>query len=391
MGKKVKAHHRDLREFKAMVAKQEERVKTSMCSMKYLQEMLVTLALILFMYIFSIGLTFYNRYLFKNSSVTLSITLCHFVFKFVASSIIRLLLECKNKEPRVMLDWKTYCKRVAAAGIVGSLDIGFSNWSFEFITISLYVMSKTTSVIFILIFSLVLRLEKFRWSLILVVLCIFSGLFLFTFHSTQFNLEGFILVMMASVLSGLRWTLAQIVLQKKDLGLQNPLDMMYHIQPWMILALFPLSAGMEGVSVSSSSHYFGFYDWSTLMSSLGMIMIGAGLSFMLELSEFLLVCHTSSLTLSISGIFKELCAFVLAVLINHDETSLLNGVGVVICLLGIVLHVVTKAVYGKESEEVNHKVNGSVETVEMLRRDGSANQEDTESDEVDLFSVERDR
>ena len=57
-----------------------------------------------------------------------------------------------------------------------------------------------------------------RWSLIFVVLFISSGLFLFTYHSTQFNLEGFIMVLSASVLSGMRWTLAQIVTQKSEIG-----------------------------------------------------------------------------------------------------------------------------------------------------------------------------
>lgn len=32
------------------------------------------------------------------------------------------------------------------------------------------------------------------------------------------------------------------------LGLSNPVDMMFHIQPWMILSLFPLSSGFEGCS-----------------------------------------------------------------------------------------------------------------------------------------------
>ena len=30
-------------------------------------------------------------------------------------------------------------------------------------------------------------------------------------------------------------------------GLHNPLDMMYHIQPWMIVGLLPLSAAFEGI------------------------------------------------------------------------------------------------------------------------------------------------
>ena len=51
-----------------------------------------------------------------------------------------------------------------------------------------------------------------------MVLFIAIGLFLFTYQSTQFNLTGFALVLSASFLSGLRWTLAQLVLQKKETG-----------------------------------------------------------------------------------------------------------------------------------------------------------------------------
>ena len=51
-----------------------------------------------------------------------------------------------------------------------------------------------------------------------VVLFIAVGLFMFTYQSTQFNLEGFLMVMTASVLSGLRWSLAQLVLQKNEIG-----------------------------------------------------------------------------------------------------------------------------------------------------------------------------
>lgn len=54
--------------------------------------------------------------------------------------------------------------------------------------------------------------------LILVVLLISGGLFMFTFESTQFNLEGFIMVLLASFLGGIRWTLTQVLMQKAELG-----------------------------------------------------------------------------------------------------------------------------------------------------------------------------
>lgn len=97
---------------------------------------------------------------------------------------------------------------------------------------------------------------------------------MFTYKSTQFNVEGFALVLGASFIGGIRWTLTQMLLQKAELGeregpknqagwgqagpgfmtdpcphsagLQNPIDTMFHLQPLMFLGLFPLFAIFEG-------------------------------------------------------------------------------------------------------------------------------------------------
>ena len=45
-------------------------------------------------------------------------------------------------------------------------------------------------------------------------------------------------------------------------------------------------------------------------------------------------------------LFQELCVLYLAVYINGDKVNAVNGVGLVVCLAGIILHVVLKAVYG---------------------------------------------
>jgi solute carrier family 35 protein C2 len=110
--------------------------------------------------------------------------------------------------------------------------------------------------------------------------------------------------MIASFCSGLRWTLAQTVTQKHELGLSNPIDMIYHIQPTMILALLPLACYIEGLKVISTENFFRTDNYELVGKNLLMILSGAILAFFLESSEFLVVLFTSSLTLSISGIFK---------------------------------------------------------------------------------------
>jgi solute carrier family 35 protein C2 len=39
-----------------------------------------------------------------------------------------------------------------------------------------------------------------------------------------------------------------MVMQKSEMGLANPIDMMYHIQPWMIVTLLPFAMAFEGTS-----------------------------------------------------------------------------------------------------------------------------------------------
>lgn len=84
-------------------------------------------------------------------------------------------------------------------------------------------MTKSTVIIFISFFAVLFRLEKKSWSLLFIVVLISSGLFLFTYKSTEFNLLGFVLLIIASFASGARWTLAQLLMQKSKLGLHNPI------------------------------------------------------------------------------------------------------------------------------------------------------------------------
>lgn len=380
MGKKKK--HPDLKMLRGMVGPTATVVKKSICSVWFIATAIKIIALVFFYYTFSIGLTFYNKAFIHRFQIPLSFTLSHLIVKFMLACLVRSLLECKNKKERVILPWRVSLLRLAPTGISTSIDIGLSNWSFEFITVSLYTMTKSTAVIFILGFSLLFRLEKPRWFLLCIVVLVSTGLFMFTFHSTQFNMEGFIMVLAASVLSGLRWGLAQLLLQKKELGLSNPVDMMYHIQPWMILVLLPLAAVFEGIPLATTSDFFRYSDYGVITRNLAMVLGGACLAFLLEFSEFLLVAQTSSLTFAMSGIFKELCTLYLANKINGDEMNTVNGIGLVVCLAGITLHIILKAIH-KDPKELS--VNRE-EMVEMLQ---SHNGQESEEDEV--FNALRDR
>lgn len=306
-----------------------------------------TVGLVLFYYVFSIGITFYNKWLMKGFHYPLFMTLVHLSIIFCLSTLARWMMHGWTGKPRVVLSWKDYIYKVAPTAMATALDIGLSNWSFLFITISLYTMTKSSAVLFILFFSLLFKLEEPNPFLVVVVLLIATGLFMFTFESTQFNLQGFIMVLLASFIGGIRWTLTQLLMQKAELGLQNPIDTMYHLQPLMFLGLFPLFLYNEGLSLSTSEKLFRVTELPPLLYSLLFLCVGGSLAFGLGFSEFLLVSRTSSLTLSIAGIFKEVCTLLLAAGLMGDRMSAVNWLGFVVCLSGISLHVGLKTHYSR--------------------------------------------
>ena len=65
---------------------------------------------------------------------------------------------------------------------------------------------------------------------------------------------GFLLALSGSFLSGARWTFSQLIMQKSAIGLEHPIDLIYHIQPLMILTLLPIAIGIEGTQYC----YYGF-------------------------------------------------------------------------------------------------------------------------------------
>ncbi|XP_021776672.1 solute carrier family 35 member C2 isoform X1 [Papio anubis] len=362
----------------------------------------LTLGLVLLYYCFSIGITFYNKWLTKSFHFPLFMTMLHLAVIFLFSALSRALVQCSSHRARVVLSWADYLRRVAptapspgsrhrawsvASGLEMSalataLDVGLSNWSFLYVTVSLYTMTKSSAVLFILIFSLIFKLEELRAALVLVVLLIAGGLFMFTYKSTQFNVEGFALVLGASFIGGIRWTLTQMLLQKAELGLQNPIDTMFHLQPLMFLGLFPLFAVFEGLHLSTSEKIFRFQDTGLLLRVLGSLFLGGILAFGLGFSEFLLVSRTSSLTLSIAGIFKEVCTLLLAAHLLGDQISLLNWLGFALCLSGISLHVALKALHSRgDGGPKALKGLGSSPDLELLLRSSQREEGDNEEEE----------
>lgn len=184
-----------------------------------------------------------------------------------------------------------------------SLDIGLSNLSLKTITLSFFSMSnhlflsiqslrvfhslamcKSSSLIFVLMFAFLFRLEAFSWKLVGVITLIFSGVVLMVATEAHFVLEGLILVLTASALGGLRWSLTQVLLKNKKMGLDNPAATIFWLAPSMGATLTIVSMVLEHWPTIFRSKFFDG-AWKTFETILFLTLPGV-IAFCMVISEF---------------------------------------------------------------------------------------------------------
>jgi solute carrier family 35 protein C2 len=145
-------------------------------------------------------------------------------------------------------------------------------------------MCKSSSLIFVLIFAFLFRLEVFSWRIVAVIFLIFSGVVLMVATEAHFVLEGLILVLSASALGGLRWSLTQVLLQTKKIGFDNPAATIYWLAPSMVITLAITSVVFENWPSIFRSEFFR--GTLVTLETLFYLTAPGVLAFCMVLSEF---------------------------------------------------------------------------------------------------------
>ena len=176
----------------------------------------------------------------------------------------------------------------------------------------------------------------------------------------------------------MRWTLSQLLTQKKELGLGNPMDFLFHLQPVMVFGMMPLLLSHGLLPFLSTRKLFGG-DIATFELNLIKILCGGGLAFALGMTEYFLLAKTSSLTFALSGIIKELVTMTVAQFDTKEDQKLtpLNWIGFGICVSGIACHSFFKLRDQKIDREVKVDDEGKVESTPLIEKDGEGSDEET--------------
>ncbi|KAF8875814.1 triose-phosphate transporter family-domain-containing protein [Gymnopilus junonius] len=323
-------------------------------------------------FFFATLLSVYNKWMFAPKHLgfpaPLFVTTIHMFVQFILAAVLRLLWP-KTFRPPHNPARQDYAKKAVPTAVATGLDIGLSNLSLKTITLSFYTMCKSSSLIFVLLFAFLFRLEIFSWRLIAVIFLIFSGVLLMVATEAHFALKGFLMVLSASALGGLRWSLTQMLLKSKKMGFDNPAATVYWLAPIMGITLAIISVSIESwPSLFRSAFFQGMLQTSR---TLFFLTAPGVIAFCMVLSEFYIIQRAGVVPMSIAGIAKEVSTIVISSWFFGDQITLLNGVGVAITVCGIVLF-------------THHKYRKSIDSKVPL--DGHGNPIIVDGDEENLFA-----
>lgn len=231
---------------------------------------------------------------------------------------------------------KQFLEYVLPIGITTALEIGFSNIALKLLTVSFGTILKGGAPIFTMFWGLLFRVETFSFNLFLSLATIAIGIALASLGESQsFSLTGFILQLLATALGGLRWAMTHVLLQGSSADAMPPLTATLYTSPTTALCLLPFALALESVAVRKKIDEFEPNEFRTVMLTMTLV---ATLVFILLVSEYWLVNATSSLALSVAGVFKELLTIGGGVYLFSEHISFLNTIGFMVCQIGIFVY-----------------------------------------------------
>ncbi|RLV91190.1 putative nucleotide-sugar transporter YMD8 [Spathaspora sp. JA1] len=237
------------------------------------------------------------------------------------------------------INFRVYLRQMVPCALTSAGDIGLSNVAVSLLSLSLYTILKSSSLMFVLLFGLLFRLEKFNWRLIVIVIIMTISVTLMTAKPANYDKQpngvystlGITLAITAAMLSGLRWSFTQILL-KKNPYTPNSISTIFYVSPCMFVALFLLGLYVEGWDNFTSAP---IWEIKGVFGTIGLLIIPGIFAFLMMSCEFMLLKVAHLITLSVAGSFKELLTIGVSSIVFGDRLSFINCIGLTLTFIDV--------------------------------------------------------
>lgn len=259
------------------------------------------------------------------------VTAQHMIFSWLACSMV--INQRQKRGP--MLDFDEQVKKIMPLAVAYAVSLALGNLSLKYIFPSFNQMLSSMSPLVTVLMSLMLHGKRYNlWTWIsMPVIC--GGLLVCSNQEVNYNLLGVLSVAGATILRAVKSVIQEQLLDPKAKALDS-VSLLYFLAPWTAGFLIVLSLLCEGLD-----------PWRLLIpqenqAGLGrlylLLVLSAINACFLNVAGNQVTAYTGAVMLQVLGNVKACFSILVSITIFGNPVTILQGLGVVVCLAGVALY-----------------------------------------------------
>ncbi|KAM3302132.1 putative sugar phosphate/phosphate translocator isoform X1 [Capsicum chacoense] len=295
---------------------------------KWVSDDVLTYTYLLLYIALSSGQIFFNKWVLSSKEINfpypLGLTLLHMIFSSVLCFVVTKVLKIMKVEEGMTLD--IYLSSVIPIGAMFAMTLWLGNTAYLYISVSFAQMLKAIMPVAVFILGVAAGLEMMSCRMLLIMSVISFGVLVASYGEIDINWVGVVYQMGGVVGEALRLIFMEILVKRKGLKL-NPISVMYYVSPCSALCLLVPWIFLEKPKMDEQRSW----SFQPLILTLNSLC-----TFALNLSVFLVIQHTSALTIRVAGVVKDWVVVLLSALLFADtKLTLINLFGYAIAIAGV--------------------------------------------------------
>ncbi|KAJ4845839.1 hypothetical protein Tsubulata_039289 [Turnera subulata] len=282
---------------------------------------LLTYAYILLYIALSSAQIFFNKWVLSSKEINfpypLGLTLLHMLFSSVLCFILTRFFKVFKVEEGMTLD--IYATSVVPIGAMFAMTLWLGNTAYLYISVAFAQMLKAIMPVAVFVLGVAAGLEVMSCRMLLIMSIISLGVLVASYGEINISWIGVVYQMGGVVGEALRLIFMEILVKRKGLKL-NPISVIAVCLfiPWIFLEKPKMEA-------------HGTWNFQPLVLTLNSLC-----TFALNLSVFLVISHTSALTIRVAGVVKDWVVVLLSALLFADtKLTIINLFGYCIAIAGV--------------------------------------------------------
>ncbi|KLU91108.1 hypothetical protein MAPG_09631 [Magnaporthiopsis poae ATCC 64411] len=262
----------------------------------------------------------------KGFKYPVILTTYHLTFASVVTHLMARYTPWLDGRKSVKMTGQVYLRAIVPIGLLFSASLIFGNLTYLHLSVAFIQMLKATTPVAVLLASWAVGIAKPSLKTFLNVSVIVVGVVIASVGEIKFVLIGFVFQLLGVVFEAFRLTLVQRLLSSAEYRM-DPLVSLYFFAPVCAAMNFVVAVIWEVPYVSMAEVYnVGLFTF----------FLNGLCAFLLNVSVVFLIGKTSSLVLTICGVFKDLLLVASSMIIWQTVVSPLQFFGYSIALAGIV-------------------------------------------------------